>query len=87
MGDGIGEREHNKEQPSAYVANTHPTVKALALMRWLTRLVCPEGGSVIDPFAGSCSGGIAAIQEGFFWRGCELSPEYAAIGEARLENP
>ena len=86
MGVGIGQREHNKDQPSAYVANTHPTVKSLALMRWLTRLVCPASGIVIDPFAGSCSGGVAAIQEGCQWIGCELSPEYAEIGKARLVN-
>jgi len=85
MGDGIGEREHNKDQQSAYVANNHPTVKALALMRWLTCLVCPEGGTVIDPFAGSASGGVAALQEGFCWRGCELSPEYAEIAKARID--
>lgn len=31
----------------------HPTVKPLALMRWLVRLVTPPGGTVLDPFAGS----------------------------------
>ena len=66
--------------------NNHPTVKALRLMRWLTRLVCPDGGVVLDPFAGSCSGGLAAVQEGFVWRGCELSPVHAEIGKARLNG-
>jgi len=86
MGDGIGQREHNQNQPSAFVANHHPTVKSLALMRWLTKLVCPVGGLVLDPFAGSCSGGMGAIQEGCRWAGCELSPEYAKIGQARLQS-
>lgn len=42
----------------------HPTVKPLALMRWLVRLVCPEGGVVLDPFAGSGTTGEAAVLEG-----------------------
>ena len=40
--------------------NTHPTVKPVALMRWLARLGCPPGGHVLDPFTGSGSTGIAA---------------------------
>jgi hypothetical protein len=44
--------------------NTHPTVKPLALMRWLVRLVCPPEGVVLDPFAGSGTTGVAAVTEG-----------------------
>lgn len=43
----------------------HPTVKPLALMRWLVRLVTPPGGLVLDPFAGSGTTGEAALAEGF----------------------
>ncbi len=43
----------------------HPTVKPIALMRWLCRLVVPPGGVVLDPFAGSGSTGAAAWREGF----------------------
>lgn len=42
----------------------HPTVKPVELMRWLVRLVTPEGGLVLDPFAGSGSTGAAAMLEG-----------------------
>lgn len=45
--------------------NTHPTVKPIALMSYLCRLVCPPGGTVLDPFAGSGTTGRAALQEGF----------------------
>lgn len=38
----------------------HPTVKPVALMRWLVRLVTPPGGTVLDPFAGSGTTGAAA---------------------------
>jgi site-specific DNA-methyltransferase (adenine-specific) len=44
--------------------NTHPTVKPLALMRWLVRLVCPAGGVLLDPFGGSGTTGKAAAAEG-----------------------
>lgn len=64
--------------------NNHPTVKPIALMRWLCRLVTPAGGLVLDPFAGSGSTGCAAIAEGFRFVGCDLNPEYAAIAESRI---
>src|SRR5699024_10472444 len=52
MGDGIGNREHNPAQKSAYNGNHHPTVKPTDLMAWLVRLVTPPNGTVLDPFAG-----------------------------------
>ena len=66
-------------------ANSHPTVKPIALMRYLCRLVTPKGGKVLDPFAGSGTTGVAAIAEGFDFVGCELSEDYAAIARKRLE--
>ncbi len=42
----------------------HPTIKPIALMRWLVRLVTPPGGLVLDPFAGSGTTGAAALAEG-----------------------
>ncbi|MEV7684252.1 DNA methyltransferase, partial [Streptomyces sp. NPDC088341] len=41
------------ERPRTADGVAHPTVKPLALMRWLVRLVCPPGGVVLDPFGGS----------------------------------
>lgn len=66
--------------------NTHPTVKPIALMRWLCRLVTPPGGTVLDPFTGSGSTGAAAVQEQLNFVGCELSEEYVAIAEARIAH-
>lgn len=65
-------------------ANVHPTVKPIALMRWLVRLVTPPGGLVLDPFAGSGTTGCAAVLEGFDFVGIEREAEYAAIAEARI---
>jgi hypothetical protein len=64
--------------------NHHPTVKPIALMRWLVRLVTPPSGVVLDPFAGSGSTGCAAALEGFQFIGIEQDAEYAAIAERRI---
>ncbi len=64
--------------------NVHPTVKPLALMRWLVRLVTPPGGLVLDPFAGSGTTGIACIQEQLRFIGIEREAEYVQIAEARI---
>lgn len=66
--------------------NNHPTVKPLALMRYLCRLVTPPGGLILDPFAGSGSTGKAAIEEGFRFHGIEREAEYCAIAEKRCGN-
>ena len=66
--------------------NNHATVKPIDLMRYLVRLVTPNGGIVLDPFAGSGTTGIACVAEGFTFIGCELSPEYAAIACRRITN-
>jgi DNA modification methylase len=65
-------------------SNTHPTVKPVALMRHLVRLVTPPGGIVLDPFLGSGTTAVAATLEGFEWIGCELTTEYVPIIEARV---
>jgi DNA modification methylase len=43
----------------------HPTVKPVKLMQWLCRMLTPPGGTVLDPFAGSGTTGLAAYLEGF----------------------
>ena len=69
--------------PPAQGKNHHPTVKPLALMSYLVRLVTPPGGTVLDPFFGSGSTGLAAASEGFNCIGIELNPEYAKLAEQR----
>ena len=66
-------------------ANHHPTVKPLALMRYLVRLVTPPGGTVLDPFMGSGSTGCAAILERFNFLGIDITPEYVAIAQKRID--
>jgi site-specific DNA-methyltransferase (adenine-specific) len=64
----------------------HPTVKPLALMRYLCRLVCPPDGIVLDPFCGSGTTLEAARLEGFGAIGCELNPEYIQDCKERLKQ-
>jgi site-specific DNA-methyltransferase (adenine-specific) len=66
------------------VANIHPTVKPIDLMRWLVRLVNPRGGLVLDPFTGSGSTGIAAVLEGARFHGIERDTNYVPIARARI---
>jgi site-specific DNA-methyltransferase (adenine-specific) len=64
--------------------NIHPTVKPVALMKYLIRLVVPKGGTVLDPFLGSGTTAVAAIEEGVEWIGCERELEYVEIIKARV---
>ena len=79
QGDGS---KHNKV---AMRLNTHPTVKPQELMKYLCRLVTPQGGVVLDPFMGSGSTGMAAKDEGFDFIGIEKEKEYFEIAEARIK--
>lgn len=66
------------------VGNNHPTVKPVALMRYLIKLVTPENSVVLDPFCGSGSTGMAAVELGHTFIGCELDPNYVRIAETRI---
>lgn len=66
--------------------NNHPTVKPIALMRYLVCLVTPPGGLVLDPFMGSGPTGIAATLEGFRFYGIELEADYLEIARARIRH-
>ena len=63
--------------------NNHPTVKPLALMRWLVRLITPPGGKVLDPFIGSGTTALAAKEEGFRCIGIDIGDEYLKIAKRR----
>ena len=64
----------------------HPTVKPLALLRYLVRLVTPSDGRVLDPFAGSGTTLQAAVEEGFFAVGIEKEAEYITDIERRMRQ-
>ena len=66
------------------IKNNHPTVKPQKLMKYLCRLVTPKDGTVLDPFMGSGSTGMAAKDEGFDFIGIEQEKEYFEIADSRI---
>lgn len=64
--------------------NNHPTVKPIKLMEYLIKLVTPPNGTVLDPFMGSGSTGVACKNLGYKFIGIELNPEYVEIAEKRI---
>jgi DNA modification methylase len=72
--------------PQGAVGNNHPTVKPVALMRYLINLVVPKNSTILDPFTGSGSTGMAACELGHTFVGCELDPYYVDIANRRIEG-
>lgn len=65
----------------------HPTTKPIPLMRWcIKKLKLKPGATILDPFCGSGSTGVAAIREGFNFIGIEAVPAYSEIAKRRCEN-
>ncbi len=81
----------NSKQFSQSIAATnperigHPTQKPLALMKWcIEQANNPE--TILDPFMGSGTTGVAAIQMGRKFIGIEREPKYFDIACERIEN-
>ena len=62
----------------------HPTEKPIELMEDLVEAVCPEGGVVVDPCAGSGSTGVGAVRRGRRFIGVELDPMHAETSTYRI---
>ncbi len=63
--------------------NTHPTLKPIALMEWLVKMITPKGGVILDLFCGSGTTGMAAIKNGFRFIGIDKEIGYVRIAHAR----
>ncbi len=66
--------------------NHHPTVKSSKLMEYLCKLITPKGGTILDPFMGSGSTGLAAKRLQFEFIGIEENEEYFEIAKKRLAS-
>jgi site-specific DNA-methyltransferase (adenine-specific) len=84
--DAMTGKEYREDRPTNHPmrANHHPTVKPIALMRYMIRLVAPRGAVVLDPFMGSGSTGCAAMVEGMQFVGIDITPEYVDIARQRI---
>lgn len=74
---------------------THPTQKPIAVMQWCLGFL-PDAQTILDPFMGSGTTGVACVQMGRRFTGIEIDPEYfdiacrrveAAVNEPRLDLP
>lgn len=75
-----------KASPSERNGSKHPTIKPIALMRYLCRLITPPGGTVLDPFAGTGTTGQAAAEEGFNYILIEREAEYIGDINKRIKT-
>lgn len=81
----VSKSERNFGLPDG-ITNDHPTLKPLALLAYLQRLVTPPGGVTLDPFMGSGSAGISAARGGFRYIGIEMEPEYFIVASLRVAH-
>lgn len=75
----------NKNNINIELKNNHPTVKPIALMEYLIKLVSKENAIVLDPFLGSGTTAIACLKLNRNFIGIEKEPEYIKIAEARIK--
>lgn len=75
------------ERPRLPDGTAHTTVKPLALVKWLVRLVTPPNGTVLDPFAGSGTTLEACLVEGFTVIGIEQDAAHVELCRVRLSKP
>ena len=65
--------------------NGHPAEKPVALAEWLVNTTA-EGGTVLDPFMGSGTTGVACMRTGRKFIGCEIDKGYYDIAKRRIEE-
>ena len=75
----------SKKERNVAGKNNHPTVKPIALMGYLIRLITPPGEICFDPFMGSGTTGMAAVLEERDFIGIEMNEDYLEIAKARIE--
>lgn len=64
----------------------HPAMFPWQLAEWCGKLICPPGGTILDPFSGSASTGVAAIRNGWDYIGIDAVAEYVEMSRKRLEQ-
>lgn len=74
----------NSNSRSSAGAHGHGAGTPLKLADWWTRYICPPGGTVLDPFSGSGTMGLAALQNDCNFIGIEIDKEYYEIADARI---
>jgi DNA modification methylase len=84
-----GLEEAGIEPLESGIRNNHPTVKPVAIMQWLVKLVSPPRDLdpvILDPFCGSGTTGVACVHENVRFIGIEMEERHAAIARARIAH-
>ena len=90
--DGVCVGSAARDEVTAGQQRVHPTQKPVALMKWcIGQMRLPPKTIIVDPYMGSGSTGIAAVQLGFPFVGIEIVPRYfdtacRRIGEASKQG-
>ena len=80
------ERKELNSTANKRVQNNHPTVKPIELMKYLIEMVTPKGGTVLEPFMGSGTTGVAAVNLNRNFIGIEMDEHYFEIAENRINK-
>lgn len=72
--------------PTAPYAGSHFATWPPELVRPMVLAGCPVGGTVLDPFSGSATTGMVALQEGRNYIGTDLNPDYLPLAERRVQE-
>lgn len=84
--DGVCVGSAARQEVTAGQSRVHPTQKPVSLMQWcIGQAHIPAGGVILDPYAGSGSTGVAALQMGFRFVGIEAVPAYFETMLRRIE--
>lgn len=90
--DAFGQSQYDlifavkRMMPVGHANEKHPTQKPLDLIAQIVRLVSTEGETILDPFTGSGTTGLASIQLGRKFLGIELNPDYCDIARRRIAH-
>ena len=86
--NGLGRRPNGWSQPVNDTAekNGHPCPKPIGMMLWLITRGSVKGETILDPFMGSGTTGVAAVQLGRSFTGIEREPKYFDIACKRIEQ-
>jgi len=86
--NGVYPRSHaSAHRDKGHTVFQHPTQKPLPLVEWLVTLVTPPGGTVLDPFMGTGTTGVAAVSQGHDFIGADIQEEAVRIARYRIQGP
>lgn len=82
----VAEVNIGRKSKFSETVGVHPATYPWQLAEWCGRLICPPGGTLLDPFSGSASTGVAAIRNGWNYVGIDSVEKYIRMSRQRLEG-